>query len=217
MKTETVQQRWRHCIVVATGPSVFESVQDVPVRGTPIIVVNDAFKLLPHADVLYACDNHWWEYHYGTSFQGERWSTHEPRAGSSNDKTAIAPKFGIRCVEGKRAPGFSRDPSLIHYGDNSGFQAINLAILFGCEHIILIGFDMQRTGGKAHWFGDHPQGLGRGAQYTNFIPHFDEAAKTLEGVRIVNATPTTALKCFPQMSLADALKEQHELHASSAA
>jgi hypothetical protein len=41
-------------------------------RGkTRVIAVNDAYRLAPFADVLYACDEKWWKWHQGVpSFTG---------------------------------------------------------------------------------------------------------------------------------------------------
>jgi hypothetical protein len=192
--------------VAAPGPSL------VAVRHHPIIVVQDAYRMIPWADVLYGCDPKWWRYHDG-AFEGEKWSTHDRSKHSANDKTEAHEKWNVHCVTGAHGSTFSLDPSVINYGSNSGFQAINLAILFSCEHIILIGFDMQKTGEKAHFFGDYPENLQTGTEYTEFAKHFDIAAKKLPAhIRIVNATPVSALQCFPKMSLEQALEEQHALH-----
>lgn len=213
---ETVRPRWQSCIVAAPGPSLSSSVDEACSSGLPTIVVNDAWRAMPWADVLYACDNTWWEHHQGTGFRGEKWSTHEGHAKEqhANDKREIHAKWGVKCVRGADGEGFSLDPTLIHYGSNSGFQALNLAILFGCKHIILIGYDMRRVDGKGHFFGEHPPNLGRGTDYERFVKYYDRA-KVPEGIRIVNATPGSALKCYPVMSLTDALEDNH-LHCHGA-
>ena len=175
--------------------------------------------MIPWADVLYGCDPDWWRVYQGTTFQGEKWSTHEEEkqglgCSHANDKTEAQEKWGVRLVKGQQANTFSLDPSVIHYGNNAGFQAINLAILFGCEYIVLVGYDMQRTGGKAHFFGDHPEPLGNNADYERWCRHFDNAAEQLpSNIEIVNATPNTALTCFRKVRLDDALAV-HDLLAA---
>jgi hypothetical protein len=189
--------------VAATGPSLTSEVAEA-CRGWHCVAVNDAYRLLPFADVLYACDANWWEWHAGCpEFAGEKWSSHEPRA---NEKMAQAERYGLSLVPGRSADGFSLDPGVIHYGSNSGFQAINLAILFGATTIVLVGFDMTAAGRKRHFFGDHPKPLGNAAKYEHFIPAFRRAAKTLPaGIEIINCTPDSALDCFPKMPLSEAL------------
>lgn len=97
---------------------------------------------------------------------------------------------------------FSVKPGLIHYGNNSGFAAVNLAIQFGATQIKLVGFDMQRTGGQEHFFGDHPAPLHNGSDFAPFIRAFTNASKLMPaGVSIIQCTPETALRCFPMGAL----------------
>jgi hypothetical protein len=178
-----------------------------------VVAVNDAYKVLPQADALYACDNAWWEIHQDCAgFTGEKWSSHEQEPDGKephgNDKRKVADAYGVNLIAGKDGDEFSFDPGFIYYGSNSGFQAINLALLMGCRTIVLVGFDMRHVEGKAHYFGDHPDGLAtiRDESYRAFVKHYERAAKLLPAdVAIVNATPGSALTCFPMMELEDAL------------
>lgn len=191
--------------MAATGPSLTPEVAEA-CRGHRLIAINDAYKLIPFADVLYACDAAWWDVHQGANgFRGERWSSHGKPG--HDDKRACADRWGLNIVGGAEREGFSADHRLIHYGSNSGFQGINLAILFGARRIILVGFNMQAPKGTpVHFFGDHPKGLYNNRDYDRFIPAFDEAAKSLPpGVEIINCTPGSALRCFPMADLKDAL------------
>lgn len=158
---------------------------------------------MPWADKLYGCDIKWWDAHNGTDFKGEKWSTHGDAKGA-NDKREAAEKYNLKLVTGRPDPGFSTDPNVIHYGGNSGFQALNMAILLGSPYIVLVGFDMSRPGGKAHFFGKHPDGLIDQQEYEKWIPNFDKAAEDYPGT-IINATPGSALECFPAHSLDEAL------------
>lgn len=176
-------------------------------RGERVIAVNDAYRLLPFAAALYACDAAWWEAHGGCpDFAGERWTSHS--LAPKNDKTPLADRFGLRVIEGANNAGFSRDSGLIHYGNNSGFQAVNLALLWGADPIILVGFDMRHVGGKGHFFGSHPPPLKPGGSYLAWIANFAKAAEMLGHPRcptILNATPGSALPCFPMVDLAETL------------
>jgi hypothetical protein len=203
MNCVTPDQRWlgRTVLVAAPGPSLTAEGAE-RCRGFPAIVVNDAWRLLPWADVLFACDAAWWRYYRGVpGFAGERWSSH----GTGNDKQDVALAYGIRCVRGKHGTAFSRTRGLLHYGSNSGFQAINLAIQFGGARIVLVGFDMRVVDGQAHFFGDHPKGL-RNADPRRFATFFVQAAKELKDVEVLNATPDSALKCWPIVPLDVALR-----------
>lgn len=205
---ERVEARWDACIVAATGPSLTSEVAATCRKSRlPIVAVSDAIMLVPWAEVVYSCDAAWWDSHRGCGwFQGEKWSSHslKPR----NDKTEAQAAYGLRLVAGADRAGFSLDPGLIHYGGNSGFQAINLAILMGAEYVVLVGFDLR---GNDHFFGRHPPELDRGGDRGRFIPAFEDAARMLPGyITIVNATPGSALTCFPMRPLAEALCDEIE-------
>lgn len=206
--------------MAAPGPSLTDDVvEKVWLTGWPVIAVQDAVRKIPDADVLYGCDERWWDTQAGCmGFAGEKFSTHD-KDSTSNDKTAAAEKYGLKLIKGAPGSGFSLDPGLIHYGDNSGFQALNLAVLFGSPYIVLVGFDMRYVGGKSHFFGDHPKGLFQRSEsgrdsYQKFTAMFDKAPPP-DGVQIINATPDSALTCYPMMALEDAL-ENHSLHWNGA-
>lgn len=216
MILDRVNPRWQgHTVIVAaTGVSLTPDVAETCRRSRcPIIAVSDAYRLLPFADILYSCDGAWWDVHKGCpDFRGEKWSSHgEPGA---NDKRVHGERYGLTLVRGSHcnsgppagrcADGgtFSTDPTHIHYGGNSGFQAINLALLFGARRIILVGFNMDSGG---HFFGAHPKGL-RNVDHSKSVMTFTHAWRHLPaGVEIINATPGSRLRGFPRMSLEDAL------------
>ena len=161
---------------------------------------------------MYACDARWWKTYAGVpDFSGEKWSTHHK--GVSNNKAEAQELWGVNLVRGKRDQyaGFSFDSDVINYGDNSGFQAINLALLLGSTYIVLIGFDMSAKQGT-HFFGDYKNGLTNNDEYERWIPEFDAAANNLPPyTKIINATPGTALHSFPEMTLERAI-ENYRLH-----
>ncbi len=192
---------WHTCVVAASGPSLTsEQVESVRASRLPVLAVNDAYRRLPGAQVLYACDNAWWRVHgeHARGFAGERWSCHCAEGSSHNDKRKVADQFGVQLVAGRDGSTFSFDPGFIRYGHNSGFQAVNLALLFGAVRIILIGFDMHGT----HFFGAHPKPLRNAASYGSFIRSFTIAARELpRHISIVNCAPGSALTAFRKADL----------------
>lgn len=202
-----IDRRWKDemCVVAATGPSLDQSVADDCLKcDVRIIAVSDAYRLLPFADLLFAADISWWNVYNGAKdFFGEKWSIY---FGSDQRPFELAKRYGLKLAHGLALPGFSLDPRYIH-GCNSGFHAINLAILFGCNPIILSGFNMQSVKGKQHFFGDHPVPLTNNTVYRTWVPFFQEAKELLPNdIRIINATPDSAIKCFETMPLIEALR-----------
>jgi hypothetical protein len=197
--TEVIEPRWSGLVIVAApGPSLTPAVAEA-CKGQRVVAVGEAWQAVPWAEALYHCDAKWWDVHRGApEFQGERWSLHCSRS----HKIDAANKYGLRLVASKAENGFSLNPSFIHEGRNSGFQATNLAILMGGNPIVLVGFDMH---GASH-FCKRPAGLKITRDYAQFALVFDEAAKLLPpGIEIWNATPGSRISGFKRVKLEDVL------------
>ena len=163
-------------------------------------MVNATYKLAPWADVLYAADHQFWKVYRGDIFQkfkGELWTVSE----QSREM------FGLYWIHHDTSNGYSKQADSITGGGNSGHQALHLAALFGAKKIILIGYDMQRTGGKEHWHGKHEGGLHNGAGFVNWIHRMKYLADDLAemGVEVINASRVSALKCFPRATIEEVL------------
>lgn len=137
---------------------------------------------MPWADALYAMDRVWWD-RYGKEVS-------EMFCG-----IATTPLRGIKNTE-------RVDPHGTH---NSGAGAIALAVASGAERVILIGYDCQHTGGKAHWHGDHPAGLGNAGSVDKWPDQFRLLAARLPKADIINCTRQTALTVFRRENLEDIL------------
>ncbi len=94
--------------------------------------------------------------------------------------------------------------------ENSGVGAVALAVHMGAQRILLLGYDCQRTGGKAHWHGDHPTGLGNAGSLNKWPAQFQKLARDLRNFDIVNCTRETALTCFPRVNLEHALRDEQD-------
>jgi hypothetical protein len=157
--------------------------------------------------VLYACDETWWQKYYplvATGFRGECWTI---SAGARD-------RFGLFWIYGQDYGGLSPARDYIHTGKNSGYQAIGLAHLFGAARMILVGFDMQASGGRAHWHGNHPAGLANGGEgrYAAWRRAMEHLALDIKRTNctILNASRRTALKCFQRVTLETALHETQD-------
>lgn len=197
----TVPRMWEGetCVCIAGGPSLTREQVDY-VRGRArVIDINDAYKLAPWADVLYACDLKWWEWHDGVpDFRGLKVSQDQ----------AAADQYGLLWIEPTANPethkpdGFDPDPSHIRTGKNGGYQAIHLATHLGAKRIILIGYDMHAVNGKTHWHDGHPGGT-RGTVYEIMLRHWPTIVEPLKerGIEVINCTPGSVLDVFPKAAL----------------
>lgn len=185
------EHNWTGITVVcmASGPSLTrkdaERVRQWRNAGDDrrVIVTNTTFQMAPWADVLYAMDSAWWRRYrrdVEEQFRGERLT-----------------------VARGRAPGATRVD--IPRGGNSGAGAISLAYHRGARRLILLGYDCQYTGGKRHWHGDHPVGLGNCVSLPHFPGQFEEINRHLRGCEVINASRETALTLWPRVDLEEAL------------
>lgn len=132
------------------------------------------------------------------TFQGQCWT----------QDRASANKHGLNWILGQAGAGLSRKANLVHFGSSSGYQAINLAYLWGAKRLLLLGFDCNAPAGKRHWFGDHPKPLRQDHPYAKWVQNFTKLACDLrtEGVEVVNCSPRSALTCWPKMTIEEAIE-----------
>jgi hypothetical protein len=102
-------------------------------------------------------------------------------------------------------PGFPTGQSeTIRQGRSSGQTGVSLAYALGADPIYLLGFDMRTVEGREHHHDDYvgaPRDLD--VYEREFIPSFKgwHEQALAAGRRIYNATPGSALKEFPFVSL----------------
>jgi hypothetical protein len=184
-------------VCLGGGPSL--TPEDVAaVRGRcPVIAINDAYKLAPWADVLYAADAKWWTWHKGVStFPGPKYAL-TPGAARWPD---------VQVLRDTGIDGLELAPTGLRTGRNSGYQAVNLAVHLGARRVVLLGYDMSvGPTGRSHWFGDHPDR--QPSPYHHFLAAWPSIVAPLEAlsVDVVNCSRRTVLTVFPCAPLEDLL------------
>lgn len=210
-KLSTVPRLWQNAtaVCVAAGPSLTKADVD-HVRGrAKVIVVNRSLEIAPWADVWYACDARFFK--WVARGEGD-WKSVKAVADAYH-----GPTFSL-ALESKRwrpdvkvlgkgsTQGLSLDPAKLCLGGNSGYQALNLAVLLGATRILLLGYDMGvNSKGKQHWHADHPNTMR--SPYQTFLNNFPTIVAPLKtaGIEVVNCSRDTRLTCFPRTSIEDAL------------
>lgn len=203
--TEWWWPNWQgqRCAIVASGPSTKAVKLELLRERVRVIAIKENFDLCPWADVVYGCDAPWWNNRRGLpEFKGLKISF---SAQLPDVHTISVDKDSNRILMDRAGH--------VGAGGNSGFQALNLAAQWGVVGVILIGFDCHERSG-VHWYG-RATGPGRNnpSEMFNF-PRWRQAfhsqAPVLQslGIEVVNASPYSALTCFPKMTLERALARQ---------
>ena len=179
-------------------------------RGIFTLAIKDAVRLAPWADVLYGCEHNWWNHYHGAPlFEGRYRVALTPVEGAERFRNDVEPMVHQL---GHFGPiGFSDDPTKLALGYNSGYQAVNLAFLFGARRVILLGFDMQPkpdAPAQNHWFGKHPwHSDDYRLPFNLFLAAFYQLVPIADriGLRIINASRVTAMHAFPELPLPEAI------------
>ena len=100
----------------------------------------------------------------------------------------------------RRAVGFHTDA--LGWNGNTGFAAINLALLFGASIIYLLGFDMKLVDGQHNWHDDRLDKTGEEV-YVKFLKNVPfilrDWREKFFNQQIINVTKESNLECFPKV------------------
>ncbi len=199
-----VQPEWQGATVaiLAGGPSLTQDQVDalgLSDEAIKIIAINNAASIAPSADILYFCDDRWYEWNKDLvrRFDGMRVTL---------ENIVLQKQIEVRCLRDYGTTGFAPRRDGVTNGRNSGYQALHLAALLGASRVILLGYDMRVVNGQMHWHDEH-----RVATPANIFEGWLNCYETLapeltkRGVEVINCSPDSALLVFPRMSLAEAL------------
>jgi hypothetical protein len=196
--------------VLASGPSATPDVIE-RLKGRNVIAVNSTILAAPWAPVWFFMD--------GTVLL-DRHTRETKRSQDGRDMVDSARKFpGLVVTTSKwlkaalpdvvklaHAPALESFPrpgsTEIRSGRSSGQTAISLAIAMGAAEIYLHGLDMRVVDGREHHHCEY-EGRQRNLSVyeSKFLPAFAgwNAAAERVGVKVLNATPGSALKEFPMV------------------
>jgi len=193
-------------VIIGTGPSLTVE-QVLLAKNYKTFGVNLTFRY--GVDVLLACNSQFWDHYWNDIkwFDCHKWT---PRL-------ETASKYAINYIEEKWEPGLNKDPNFINAHHGSGPQILNLAYHYGVKTLLLIGWDMKFPGKvndkeytkPRHFFGEYPKPLQHwpktdpDGSLRGLIKEVETIKPEDYGIKIINCTPDSALKCFPYQSLSE--------------
>jgi hypothetical protein len=183
------------CTILGGGPSL-KAVLDGPepeflYRGDVIAVNNAALTFLNVIGYFTDAD---WFYRYEDRLKHRRGRT--IRGYLPGDRLSAS---WLEQWEFSGELGLPTEPKTLTHGFNSGFAAIVLAVQLGYTKIRLLGYDMRVVDGQTNFHSDHVRTTPQEAYERQFKPAFESLVEPLKerGIEVVNATPDSALTCFP--------------------
>ena len=212
MSPEYPDWRGETAFILGGGESL-KGFDPVALRGHKVIAVNEAgLTLCPWADVLFWADIRWvgWNLHrMGLHTGPYRYTCQNYML----DRIPGAQLLRFApTVRDDPYSAFSFRPDTVA-GLDSGGRCINLAFHTGARRVVLLGFDMHdyRLGEwqRGSWHGAHKEPP-LAAQRTNrFVPAHEIMAdfvhENCPEFGVLNATPGSALTCWPMVNLEDVI------------
>lgn len=190
--------------IVASGPSTKKINVGALRDRMHVVAIKTNIDLCPWAEVLYGCDEAWWNDRKGMpQFKGLK-------IAQARNVCSKYPDIKRLDVDVKTDNLLTDTPMVVGSGGNSGFQIFNLAVQFGATGIVLIGFDMN-AGQDVHWYGRNKWPGANNPQESNYVKwrkSFETAVPRLKalGIDVVNASDISTIKCFPQMGIEAAMR-----------
>lgn len=200
----------RRCFIIGGGPSL-KGFDFNRLRGEHVIAVNAAFYNAPFADIMFAMDR---------DLLTKLMAGKVGKESGESYRQAFADFAGAKVwldVEGNY-PGVDTVPNAGHTGwskslaaglcngQNSGYGALNLAMILGADPIYLLGYDCSKGKDGEKNFHNAYTGGGNPDAMNIFKREIEAGAQLLDGSRkIVNLNPDSALRCFEFGNVDDVL------------
>lgn len=189
-------------VIVGGGPSHAAIDLDV-LRGHRFVAINSACRkvrpIATPADALYFTDN--------------SWNERRPELAAGWPGLVISSNRNVKARLGDAVRRIDIDELTLTMQvrpdfaqASSGHSGACLAAIMGARRLVLVGFEARAIDGRTHGHIDYTQPEPE-AFKERFIPGWRALAPQFArlGVEVINATPESAVDCFPFRPLAEAL------------
>jgi hypothetical protein len=194
----------RPVAVVNGGPSLLDFDYE-QLRGAHVLAVKGAIFNIPWADAGFGIDVSKyvaWRSRLTEVQCRVYWALTEDQFGA----TAPHPVKNITLLKLRDGHQVSDDPDVIYGGGTSGFGALQVCIHKRAKQIVLFGFDYD--GEYSATAGDPRRRDQVVAKWATWAEHFSVYTPyfSAHGISVVNACPTSAIRCFQKVTLQDAVE-----------
>jgi hypothetical protein len=180
--------------VIGGGPSLIDFDFE-KLRGAHVLAVKGSIFSIPWADAG-----------FGLDYCRDKIANVQSRIywAVRDDQSDPPPAKNITFLKRIDGHDLSDDPGVIYSGGTSGFGAMQVCIHKRAKQIVLFGFDYdgssnaptdkKRARTAANWesWAEH---------FAVYVPYL-----TQHGIHVVNACPTSAIRCFQKVALVDGIR-----------
>jgi hypothetical protein len=197
---QELKRKLRHeTVFIVGGGKSLQSVDFKRLQDELTICINDAYRFFPNATALFWVDDSWISEHYDSVMAHNcqlRFTSKHSQAmpfDMNNNPKGIANS----CILARTGDfGYDKNYNCV-MGNNSGTQALNLAVNMKPKTIVLLGYDMKTTG---HFHDGKRPVITQDIYRDLFIPSTNALADGIKAanveIDIVNANPDSGLNCF---------------------
>ena len=203
---------------IGTGPSLtLQQIETARAKGFTLYGCNLIYQIVPDLALMFATNSQFWDHYWGREDGPQN---HPCEKWTNNEDSASKYRPHLKFIDSRERPGLSNRRDRIHHGHSSGACLVNLAFNLGAKRIVLLGYDLkyapdyngrERKVGSTprHYFGEYPSALQhwpkvsvKDGVHFELLDHYAMMA-TQGFVPIINATPDSALSCFPRVNIED--------------
>ncbi len=202
--------------IVAGGPSLkgfdFERLRDAHV-----LAIKGSIFDIPWADAGFGLDMlryRDWQEKLANVPSRVYWAVPEDQL----ERTGQPPSKNVTFIKRLDGQGFSTDPGEVYTGGTSGYGGLQVAILKRAKRIVLFGYDYDGNYNPNAEFRHNDQHYERrrdqsAMNWMEWAGYFDGMVPRIKalGVEVVNACPHSQIKCFPKMTVDDAVAYLHRV------
>ena len=200
--------------ILASGTSLTTKQCDTALdAGWACIAINETWRRAQRAEILYACDWQWWK---ERAPRPDEWSGLRitGTVAKNSNRPTLPGGMEWQAENLNYMPvraGFGRllwGGLELGAGQSSSFQAANLAVRCGARRLVLLGVDCHSE--NEHWHGKHthPEASDqKPSLMKTWLKAWGFAAEDFKerGIECINCSPGSAVKCFPRMTVDDAV------------
>jgi hypothetical protein len=183
--------------VIGGGPSLIDFDFE-KLRGAHVLAVKGSIFDIPWADAVFGLDFNGCRDKLANVQSRIYWAVRE-------DQIGPPPSKNITFLKRLDGQNLSDDPGVIYSGGTSGFGALQVCLHKHAKQIVLFGFDYDGTSSVPNGVGQEKKRAQSAANWENWAEHFSVYSPYFNqhGIHIVNACPTSAIRCFQKVALQD--------------